>query len=974
MYILIEVDEEMKGKKHAVRMNCTIKKIVSGFLVFALLIPGCSSHEKKNSSSFSSRSESISLDTTETSLEEVVNTPSAEDLFYHSEQKNLYAPDLLDGKYGYLQYSYSDKPLFTEHYVLVHSNQRYSWRTLDQAEEYYFHEEDFKEVSRWSVFNLSGNYLCDLPIEDTPYGPVYMQSDMIFDEDEQGNIVALYSRYDETSEYEGQKVYASKYAASGEEIMPPTPIFMDDSNSPVGIYMGKQDEVVFATSSHLVSANLNGIVHSVCTFPENSSCIGLWKENDAFYILTLPVYTAMNPVGNSQGDPVFAPKNDGDTRINSSLLFPFTVTENGMICVAGDGKAADGMMTMHIGSSINGHCAATKNAIGTFNFESGEFCSLLDWNQTDADLNLVINGRFRVTSEGMTGHPLNMFYSQESSLPGMSITVVERSVNEMIENGMAESDIRIVPSQSEMNDSVSPEQMMPTTDTSLADRPSEETTTLTSESEMNSETEAGIETTVTPSETDQPVTEIYVASTAETRRGNVPLLLKLTQMEENPHQNQKVIWMGGVHLVDSPVATAIRQYNLDANHPIWIKLHEYTDFVCNDDYGCILLFIRLFALPSQSWYLNNNDDHAAMERMIDQVSSGNGPDIIYGGGEIGALDRHGYLTDLRPYMNGKNGIHEDDYFTSVFDAFEVDSKLFQIPLSFRLVSMLQHTSSIENEGVFSFDDALALQDELEEPLFPTYLTGYTMMVLASSKMNDWVNYDSRIAQATSKEMEDFLRFCSLILSKSEEDQYYMEDILYCRDWCNVGSVISEEDSPLIPVEIGSPEEYGRITGWKDDYSWSGLLGTDTALTSVHTDCTVGITSYSTQKETAWEVVQYLLSDEAQSLLRPRLSIFGTEDEAMFPVARSVFYQDYFQMIDATDYYLTDGSYYTARPKNVDAEKNLENMLSAPHSRYIYDQDILYILVEVCNKCNMGEVTYEEAAAELIERINLIDDN
>ncbi len=970
MYILIDIDEEMKGKKHAVRMNCTIKKIVSGLLVLALLIPGCSLREKKNSPSFSSRSESISLDTTETTLEEVVKMPSAEDLFYHAEQKSLYAPDLLDYKYGYLQYSYSDKPLFTDHYVLVHSNQRYSSQPLDKMEDYYFHEDDFKEVSRWSVFNLSGNYLCDLPVEDTPNGPIYEQSGMIFDEDEQGNIVALYSGYDETSDYGRLMVYASKYSASGEEIMPPTPMFIGDSNLLVGICMGKQDEIIFATSSHLVSANLNGIVHSVCTFPENSCCIGLWKENDVFYILTLPICT---PVGIVEY-PQEAPEADGDTNVDSSLLFPFTVTENGMICVAGDGKSADGMMTMHIGNSINGHCAATKNAIGTFNFESGEFCSLLDWNQTDADLNLVMNGRFQVTSEGMTGHPLNMFYPQESSLPGMSISVVERSINEMIENGMVESDIRIVPSLSETNDSVSLEQMIPTTDTSLADRPSEESTTLTSESEMNSETEVGIETTVTPNETGQPVTEIYVASTAETRSGNAPLLLKLTQMEENPHQNQKVIWMGGVHLVDSPVATAIRQYNLDTNHPIWVKLHEYTDFVCNDDYGCILINIQVSALYSQNWYETNNDDIAAMERMIDQVSSGNGPDIIYGGGEIGTLDRHGYLTDLRPYMSGKNGINEDDYFASVFDAFEVDNKLFQMPLSFRLVSMLQHTSLIENNGVFSFKDALAQQDKSLETLFPTYLTAYTMMILASSKMNDWVNFDSHTVRVTSTELATFLQFCSSLLSQSEEDQYYMEDILGYRGWCTVGSLISEEDSPLIPVEIGSPEEYCRITGWKDDYSWSGLLGTDTDLTSVHTDCTVGIASYSTQKETAWEVVQYLLSDEAQSLLRPRPSTLGTEDEAMFPVARSVFYQDYFQMLDDAEYHYLDGSYYTARPMDVNAEQNLENMLSAPHSRYIYDQDILYILVEACNQCNMSEVTYEEAAAEMIERINQIDDN
>lgn len=949
------------------RKSCLMKRIAACAIVLALLLPGCSSRTKQSESSPRFSRNIPSSETKEEKLE----TPSPEDFFYHAEKTILTIPDVSENaSCGHLQYSYADKPIITEHYIVVHANQYYGWNQLGYVDSSTLVSGDWYEANRWVVFDLAGNYLCDLPITNAQINP-------LFDEDEQGNIVALYALYDESDEYDCVMVQAAKYATSGAVLMEPHPIYAEKEDALTGLHMGKNDEIVFATPSQLVCANLDGTIHSTCTFPENHYCIGVWQKDNVIHTLVVPVTMEESAYDFEPSQEKMPMPTDPDMSSSTSLLFSLSITEKGMICSIEAGKEANNLLTMHIGQSNDGFCAATKNAIGTIDFETGEFCSLMDWNQTDADRNLVINGRFRVASAGVTDHPLNMLYPTDTVFSGMSIQVVEKSFTEIMDAAEENVDWQILPTESDEPISEEPSESSATISEATTTESITESVETVAASQEGSSSEdsapAGTETTsVVPSESENPVTHIYVATTEETDNGNRPVLLSLVPMEENPHQNQNVIWMGGVHLADSPVATAINRYNADPSHSTWVKLHEYTDYTCNDDYGS-WFFVGGIGNLVNSFYVTDNNAEA-MTRMIEQVSAGNGPDIIYGAGEVGSLDRRGYLTDLRPYMDGKNGVNYDDYFWSAFDAFEVDGQLYQIPLSFRLIGMLQHNSIMETQPVQTFGDVLSLQNTDEQSLVPDYSTESILELLASGEMNSWMNFDAQTLCVHTDDLVKFLKIAEQLSHISGENQLYPAAAWFFNEEHHLGSMLFEESALLCPVEIGSSEEYCRIDARMPDYTWTGLPGRSADLTSIRSSSTVGIASYSTQKENAWEVIQYLLSADAQKLIRTPASISKGEESATFPVLRSIFYQDYFRMLDANSYEHNEGAYYFIYPVGPDTEPMLEHLLSCAHNRYVYDGDILYILLDECNKCIMGEVTYEEGAAEIIERINQLDDN
>ena len=70
----------------------------------------------------------------------------------------------------------------------------------------------------------------------------------------------------------------------------------------------------------------------------------------------------------------------------------------------------------------------------------------------------------------------------------------------------------------------------------------------------------------------------------------------------------------------------------------------------------------------------------ATDKMILDMKSGTGPDVILNCASVSGFNSDKVLVDLNPYMDGANGIDRSKYFDNIFRAFETNGKLYQLPL------------------------------------------------------------------------------------------------------------------------------------------------------------------------------------------------------------------------------------------------------------------------------------------------------
>ena len=154
----------------------------------------------------------------------------------------------------------------------------------------------------------------------------------------------------------------------------------------------------------------------------------------------------------------------------------------------------------------------------------------------------------------------------------------------------------------------------------------------------------------------------------------------------------------------------------------------------------------------------------------------------------------------------------------------------------------------------------------------------------------------------------------------------------------------------------------------------GVPGSRDNLSVAHSNMAVGISAYSTQKEQAWEVIRYFLSTEEQDQFCKEEVDLYSFTASYFPVFRGSFYKNYLDRVNQNlsyDYSVpVDESDYTfvTVPVTTDTETDMDNLLSAPHRRFVYDEEAFKIILEETYQFISGTKTKEQAANDALTRL------
>ena len=888
------------------------------------------------------------------SKEEVITNgtaPSPKELFYDIKTIDLAAPDLSSEIGIPLIYSYADNPQMTQDYILVPYTQTYSkkkdiYEVLNSDVAYGDPSPD-AFLNIWAIYNMDGQYLGVIMREDDERmtaPAIDLFFGIKFTQDNSGNLVAVYTSYEERDGGASYNMHLARYSPDGKELMAPMYLLEYVDEKPKGIYVTEDDLLVVATSQEMICFNMEGQPLSYCTFPYDMSCIDMWQAKGKIYVQLLPGLES----GMYDAPYYFYEDEERD----DSRILSFSVGSSGVISIDNSCRNGEGLLAMRSFQGKDGVYSATKNALGVMDMESGEFSTLLDWNQSNIDRKLLEMGTIQVLSEGESTQPISVIPSESLPFPPVSMEVVDSSEYSAVQ----EPEIAYVSDESAFSE----EEKMD--ETNLADGESyletNETQDISDDDETNATATVAQDNDQAPSESG--VTRVAVATTVEVDTGRNAKLMLLTPMDQNPHEGQQVIWIGGIHLSESKLAQSVARYNEDPSHPVWIKLHEYTDY-----------YEDMVRVDGEDL------DAVALETMKAQIYSGNGPDIIYSSGTSIDLDNSSCLTDLNPYIDGKNGLDREEYYDSVFRAFETKGKLYEVPLSFRVMSTSADVDRIGKIDNITTFDLLNCEGSLNsgETIFATYSSSIPTAWLASTEMSEWLDKDAGNVLVAKDTLMNLMQ-----LSK---DQFQQTGAAYYSFDPTDHTFLSRK-APMNTFSYGYGFlhmcEFGSIVGYMEGFAypgnsaWIGVPGSSNNYSAVHSTMTVGIASYSTQKEQAWEVIRYFLSMEEQDeFCKSEVDLYSFTADS-FPVFRRSLYKSYLAGVDQNlsfDYSIpvTESDYTNVTvPVTADTEMDMDRFLSAPHRRFVYDPEALQIILEETYQFISGTKTKEQASADAISRL------
>ena len=419
------------------------------------------------------------------------------------------------------------------------------------------------------------------------------------------------------------------------------------------------------------------------------------------------------------------------------------------------------------------------------------------------------------------------------------------------------------------------------------------------------------------------------------------VLVKLTRADKNPHAGKKIITVGGRVMEDS-FLEYVSNYNSDPTRDCRIKLRTYKEeiLIAGKD-------------PDDT----NYEDYVRQD-----ILSGTAPDIIMTFESCTSLFNENVMVDLKPYIDGTNGLNRSLIFDNVLSAYEKNGKQYFVPLAFSLNSLLVNDEYIPKDANWTYSGYLNTGSSLPENVsfYESMLKSQILTILYQTSSGQFVNYEKKQVKFDTEDFYTMLEIANRFgVDKLEETSG--KQVTYAED----GSVIVSYEGSADPEMEGerkfkdgviatifepvySVTSYGTNKEMLGDKgSFRGYPGKEGAGNYAVADFSMGITACSKNRSGAWEVIRALYEDEAQLTIT---DIFG------MPMTKTAYRKDAERDLD---------SLRENWERYKDDEMVLEFMqLPQPKEEYIDELEQLILTVDRVNEMDMAimDIMLEEAEA------------
>lgn len=255
-----------------------------------------------------------------------------------------------------------------------------------------------------------------------------------------------------------------------------------------------------------------------------------------------------------------------------------------------------------------------------------------------------------------------------------------------------------------------------------------------------------------------------------------------------------------------------------------------------------------------SVYYDENEPRAMELKMLADIISGNLPDIYeftpaWKGTTLssGLLARKGMLEDLYPYIDNAADISREDFFGGVLSSHEINGKLYELTVQYRVLTSFASAKDVGNDGKLSYSYLNNLVDESDyyRSVFTTYENRMSWLEQAiDASGNKLVDWESGKCSFDSEYFVSLLELANTLPEDSSEFNASVKD-----DIANGTGILYLISLDSLWVVSAAAMVYGQ------DCAFLGLpeLGN-----VVCPETCFGMSSVSQSKELCWEFLQTML--------------------------------------------------------------------------------------------------------------------
>lgn len=257
-------------------------------------------------------------------------------------------------------------------------------------------------------------------------------------------------------------------------------------------------------------------------------------------------------------------------------------------------------------------------------------------------------------------------------------------------------------------------------------------------------------------------------------------------------------------------------------------------------------------------YYDDEDYEAGLNAYNEAILNGEMADLVnVDWTQYKSLARKGLYADLNEYMNNDADINREDYFENVLSAYEVDGKLYAMPMSFAITTFVGKTSVWGDKTGITMQEMVDAMNSMPGDVALTdYMTkSYWLNMALQGTMDKFIDWETG---ECSFDSEDFIAVLEMA-NKFPEDYNYESDTMSTPEKIQSGKILLYNDS------------YTDITGYQvskaicdEDITavgYPGVGGNGSLIQNMGS--LFAISDQSDNKEGAWEFVKYMISEDYQ---------------------------------------------------------------------------------------------------------------
>lgn len=378
---------------------------------------------------------------------------------------------------------------------------------------------------------------------------------------------------------------------------------------------------------------------------------------------------------------------------------------------------------------------------------------------------------------------------------------------------------------------------------------------------------------------------------------------------------------------------------------------------------------------------NTTEDYSLASQQLDRdVVSGNCPDIV--SLTTGHEDKYiskGALADLTTFFEKDETVSLDDLLSGPLQAYTVDGKLYGLPTSFYVQTMLASKKLVGDldswtmtelgQIIQNLDDSVTVMDYCDQSSF------LTQMVYQN--LEQFVDYGKATCSFNGQEFKDLMQVSSYLPTTEEyeasieaeneamENGTYMYYDTYQKVQAGEQLLVSEYISGTYSVKylynLYTEENGFAKLGYPQAGGNGALLGVDGGL---------AISATGKNQDGAWEFVKALLSDEVQEDVWNFPIKISAFDETMAELMERSYYMEGDEKVYYDDYGYIGDTEYILEPLTQAQLDDFKVFVNGATTSGNYDEEIITIITEEVGAYFSGDKSVDEVADLIQNRVTI----